>query len=543
MIELLRVSGVGGITHAELNFKGAFIVITGESGSGKSSLVRAFEFLSGRRAQASLIRSGQDEAVVEAMWNRVADDSGSLLVTKRSLSRSGKGRCMIHGALATAGQLSEASAQMIEIQSQFSQLNLLDPARQLDMVDHCGGDSLLEALGALASVFPVMLETEREIIDLKKRRSELERELEGAPARVRGIKFLSLYPGCEKEWTAELSSLEKRLADAARYDGILNRLNGGDSDRDPLEQVTSLIRSLYAVAPPEERSRWTGLGESALRSLQELFDAARRELAAVSAETLETSRDQVETKIGMLRRMKRETGRGSEEDLLAYIGEVESGMSWQRECRDIMDAKRSRAASLRAEVSALAKELRSLRELAASDFEDRVNLHLKDLAMEDSKFSIVINRLDKVRANGAESASFLLAQSNLPPNPVGKAASGGELSRILIAMQASIDPSRLPGVIVFDEVEAGLGGRTALLAGRKLKELSKSCKTILITHEATIAAMADQHFMVSREGDETSVSEVTGEKREREIARMLSGAETSEALEHARALLGMSQPE
>ncbi|MDR3354080.1 MAG: AAA family ATPase [Synergistaceae bacterium] len=537
MIELLRVSGVGGIKSAELDLKGRFIVITGESGSGKSSLVRAFEFISGRRAQTSLIRSGCDEAVVEAMWDKPSDDGGDLLVTRRALSRSGKGRCMIQGELATAGQLAETSAQMIEIQSQFAQLNLLDPARQLDMVDHCGGEDLLGTRNALASAFPAMLDAEREILDLKKRRGELERELEDAPARVRKIRSMSLYQGCEEEWTKELSSLERRLADVGRYDDILNRMNGGDSDADMLEQVTSLVRSLCAAAPAESKGRWAELGETALRSLQELFDLAKLELSLVSREELETSRDQAESKIGMLRRMKRETGLLSVDELLAYIGEVENGMAWLKECRGILEAKMSRAASLRSEAGSLAKDLRSLRELAASDFERRVNLHLKDLAMEDSKFSIVINRLDKVRANGAESASFLLAQSGLPGNPVGKAASGGELSRILIAMQASVDPSRLPGVIVFDEVEAGLGGRAALLAGRKLRDLSRNCRTILITHEATIAAMADQHFLVLREGDETSVREAEGEEREREIARMLSGVETSEALELARALL------
>jgi DNA repair protein RecN (Recombination protein N) len=131
----------------------------------------------------------------------------------------------------------------------------------------------------------------------------------------------------------------------------------------------------------------------------------------------------------------------------------------------------------------------------------------------------------------------MLAQGDLPPNPAGKVASGGELSRILIAIQASIEPGRLPGVLVFDEVEAGLGGRTALLAGEKLKELSKNCRTILITHEATIAAMADQHFVVRRTGDDTLVSQITGEERVLEIARMLAGSESREALDHARSLL------
>ena len=125
-----------------------------------------------------------------------------------------------------------------------------------------------------------------------------------------------------------------------------------------------------------------------------------------------------------------------------------------------------------------------------------------------------------------------------PPLPVGKTASGGELSRILIALQLSLGDEQLPGTLVFDEVEAGLGGKTALLAGQKLRELSERCRTILITHEAAIASMADQHFLVRRFGNETTVTEVSDTEREKEIARMLAGDDNSpEALEHARSLL------
>ncbi|MDR1943927.1 MAG: chromosome segregation protein SMC, partial [Synergistaceae bacterium] len=181
------------------------------------------------------------------------------------------------------------------------------------------------------------------------------------------------------------------------------------------------------------------------------------------------------------------------------------------------------------------------RERAASVFTERVNGHLADLAMGDSKFNAEIARLDKVRASGAESASFTLSQSGGAPNQVNKSASGGELSRILIAIQASTDRDRLPGVLVFDEVEAGLGGRTALLAGEKLRELSRNCRIILITHEAAIAAMAEQHFVVRRNGDDTEVFEIEGEDRAREIARMLAGSESAEAMEHARALLRLEE--
>ncbi|MDR3279041.1 MAG: AAA family ATPase [Synergistaceae bacterium] len=534
MIERLEVRGMGGITSADLDFSGDFIVITGESGSGKSSLVRAFEFISGKRAATTSIHAGCDETEVTALWGA---PGGGEAITKRSLSRSGKGRCWIGEDLATAGTLAVYSSPMIEIQSQFAQLNLLDGSRQLELVDLCGGGELLSCRDRLADIFPQMISVEREIIELKKRRAELEAKLEGAPERVRRIKALGVYPDCENEWKSELDSLERSLAEAGKYEHIIYRMKGSEAEDDLLDTLASLLRELYSAAPSAVSARWNELGERGLSCLQELFDSAKRELGMTPREEIEKAHDKAEARLGLLRKLKRETGLVSADALTAYIKDVEDDTKWLAESGAILDEKSALSGRLKAEVASAAKNLRSLREKSGQSFEKLVNRHLRDRAMDDINFSVNVNKLDKVRSSGAESVTFMLSQKSLPPNPVGRVASGGELSRILIAIQASIGPDRLPGVLVFDEVEAGLGGRTALLAGEKLRDLSKNCRTILITHEATIAAMADQHFVVTRTRDETEVYEISGDARAREIARMLAGSESREAMEHARALL------
>jgi DNA repair protein RecN (Recombination protein N) len=539
MIEELHVRGIGGIKSAELSFSEDFIVITGESGAGKSSLVRAFEFVSGKRAQAAFIHSGCDDASVEAVWSKDLD--GERLLTKRYISRLGKGKCLVHGELATVAQLAAASEKLIEIQSQFAQMNLLAPSRQLELVDFCGGDELRNTKERLGELFPRMLSAEKEILDIKKRRGALETELENAPARVRVIKSLALYHGCEAEWVSELAATEKRLTEADRYEDILGRMAGGENGAGLADQMESLFRDLYAIAPKYSRERWQELGERALSSVQELFSSARSDLGMTPKEELEARRDSIELKVGALRKVKRETGLQSADELISYIGEVEDDMKWLRESLSILEDKQSEASRMRAEASSLARKLRSLREQAAFGFAARVNGHLADLAMEDVSFSIETEHHDKVRASGAESVVFMLAQGGTQPNPVNKVASGGELSRILIAIQVSME-RELPGVLIFDEVEAGLGGRTALLAGEKLRDLSRNCRIILVTHEAAIAAMARQHFVVKRNGDETEVFEIAGEERAREIARMLAGSESSEAMKHARALLRLGDP-
>jgi DNA repair protein RecN (Recombination protein N) len=181
MIARLEVRGMGGIVSAALDFSGNFIAITGESGTGKSSLVRAFEFISGKRAQAAFINAAFDETEVTALW----DETDGEILTRRSLSRSGKGRCWIGDSLATAGMLASRAEGRIGIQSQFAQLNLLDAAKQLELVDQCGGRELAVCAERLGELFPRMMAVEKEMIGIKRRRSELEKKLEGAPERVR----------------------------------------------------------------------------------------------------------------------------------------------------------------------------------------------------------------------------------------------------------------------------------------------------------------------------------------------------------------------
>ena len=535
MIARLEVRGMGGIENASLDFSGNFIAITGESGAGKSSLVRAFEFISGKRAQAAFINAGFEETEVTALW----DEADGETLTRRSLSRSGKGRCWIGEGLATAGMLASRAEGKIGIQSQFAQLNLLDNAKQMELVDQCGGRELAACAERLGELFPQMMAVEKEIFEIKRRRAELEKKLEGAPVRVRRVKSLGITPGCEAEWEKELAALEHAESEVGKYDNIAARMNGDENGPGILDQLAAFLMELYSIAPQDRANEWRELGENGLSKLQELFGSSRRELGLTSREEITSQLEKCEARLGLLRKLKRETGSPTAEALLEYAAETEAETKWLSESLAELEGKNSLSLRQRAEVASCAKDLRLMRTRAAVDFGAHVNRHLHDLGMDDTVFSVAVNRFDKVRATGAESVTFMLSQKSGAPSPVGKVASGGELSRILIAIQASIEPERLPASLVFDEVEAGLGGRTALLAGKKLRELSRGCRTILITHEATIAAMADQHFVVERRDDLTEVREVRGEERIAEIARMLAGSESREAMEHARSLLGM----
>jgi DNA repair protein RecN (Recombination protein N) len=212
------------------------------------------------------------------------------------------------------------------------------------------------------------------------------------------------------------------------------------------------------------------------------------------------------------------------------------------ENHDKLEKTAQEARELRRLASQLALVIREARKNAAETLEARVNALLGDLAMEETGFSIRFTELPKLRRDGADGVEFSLCTNKGAANQrsgrVEKIASGGELSRLLLALQLSLPDEWLPPTLVFDEVEAGLGGKAAVLSGLKLKELSRKCQVILVTHEASIAALGDNHYVVRKKDGEARAESVDGEVRVREVARMLSGdPDLPEAQEHARRLL------
>lgn len=544
MIEELRVSGVGGIKDARITFRGNFIVITGESGSGKSSLVRAMEFISGKRAQSSLIHASAEQSDVQLL---VATDrllpslqeeyqpQDGALIARRTFDINGRGRCSLQGEMIQLSALTLVMEHELVIQSQFAQLRLLDPQKQLELVDSRGGEELAVVKRELETTFNRALELERRLVALRKERRETEERFQNAEGTLRKLHALEYSAGSQLEWEQELKGLELLTQKISLLSGIAGRFLGGSAGGGVIDALEELSRSLYEVDP----KRWEPHVEPLLSSAQALKEQLLSETrGSQGLHELEDAKEAVENKLGAVRKLRRELNLAQNQNLAQYAAEAEERLAWLAAVRGELEELEQESALLRKKTAELAINLRAKRGRAASELARVVNSHLDDLAMEQARFEIIIEHLDKVRAGGAENAVFMLALPDQKPMPVGKTASGGELSRILIALQLASGDENLPGTLVFDEVEAGLGGRTAVLAGEKLRELSTRCRTVLITHEAAIAAMADQHFNVVRHGDETEIVEIGGPEREKEIARMLAGDESSqEALQHAKFLL------
>ena len=223
--------------------------------------------------------------------------------------------------------------------------------------------------------------------------------------------------------------------------------------------------------------------------------------------------------------------------MLNYCDEISNALEWLEKSYAELENLSGRSLDDRKQAQALAMKIRESRQQAACSLAQRVNNILGELAMPGINFIINLTELQKLRHNGADEIEFILQDSSRSGR-IEKIASGGELSRLLLALQLSLPDELLPPTIIFDEAAAGLGGRAAVLTGLQLKNLSRKCQVILVTHEASIAALGDSHILIQRSESETFMKNISGQERVREIARMLSGSpDLSEALEHARILL------
>lgn len=546
MIEEVSIRNIGGVASATLRFEKGFTVITGESGAGKSSLVRSLELLGGKRSQTAFLRAGEEEGSVEAVLSGIgggtaaelADpEEGGALFAKRIIARNGRSRTYFQDRAAPLSVFASVMNERMRIQSQFAQIELLDPKRQMELLDFCGGERAGALKTALSKAFSDAVECERSLRTARAREQELRTRFRDGDSILSAARGLKAAPGCEEAWEARVEKISTDLAIQRKLLDNLLEMTGGAAGRGLLDSLESAGLDILKNLPADGESL-SALFNEGLEKLQVFVKGVEARTAGISPGDLEREREVLEKKIGLLRKLKRATGTRTAEEFIDWCVEASKAAEWLREQEKISSALTEKGRSLRKEAARLAAELRAARTETARLLEDEVNRHLAGLAMEDCRFSVRLEELEKIRSTGADEITFTLSSGGRTETPVNKSASGGELSRILLAIQLSLPKEALPPTLIFDEVEAGLGGRAAVLAGYKLLELSRRCQVILVTHEGTIAALADSHFMVSKKGESVEAQKLQYGERVKEIARMLSGdSGLPEAVEHARILL------
>lgn len=545
MLEQLKVKSVGGVQEACLLFGPGLTVITGESGAGKSSLIRALEMVAGRRGSVASIRGGDEMAWASALF--VTDvnfdflppanqpQEGELIVT-REFHRGGRGKCSMQNSPLPLADLAKAMGQLMTLQSQFAQLELLDPERQLELVDAAGGNPLSEVKITFLSHFQQLAELSRAAREDAQQELELKAQYGNVEQVLNLVSTKALAGRSLSDLELDLTSLESRIKKERQFQYDVRTYDDGEGGG-LRQELMNLCSQLVRHCPENAEL------EDAFAQLQSSLDGFANALRGIehqSLEELEERIDATESLVGRMRKASR-LAKVEYDALPEWLKKAEQATEWLLELGARRAQRQNQIQSLTQKLIELSQSLGTLRQEAAHTLCQEVNRHLKDLAMGDCIFGIVFEKNEKIKITGAERVIFTLQRGKSDPLPVAKNASGGELSRTLLALQLALPRDLLPPTIIFDEVEAGLGGKAALLTGMKLKELSASTQVILVTHEAIIAAKADAHWGVCRHGTETTFQALTGEERVQEIARMLSGQSQDEKSQlHARHLLQQS---
>jgi DNA repair protein RecN (Recombination protein N) len=567
MIEEISIRGLGVIGEARLPLGPGFTAITGETGAGKTMVVTALGLLLGERADTSAIRSGSSQAVVEGHWlvdvagpvaDRVRDAGGDLdvvtgssqagLLLSRSVSTEGRSRATVGGRASPVGVLNEIGQQLVVVHGQSDQIRLRSAVAQREALDRFAGRELGTVLDDYQDVYRrwqsaqgeldvLVAERDRrsqEAVDLRIAMTEIEEaaprrgedgELAGRADRLTNLEDLRLAAAEAHELVSAQASDDPTdvlgLLDHARR--LLERAADHDSALEPIAE--SLANAGIIV---------TEISAQLSSYLGELDADGGRELEAV------------QERRAQLANLVRKYG-PTLDDAIDYLDTGSGRLLELDNDSDRIDALRVEVEIDRSRIIELAARLSEVRSDYARQLSDRVSAELGALAMADARLTVLIEDRPDYSQTGKDLVSFLLQpHPGAEPRPLGRGASGGELSRIMLAIEVVIAGSDPVPTFIFDEVDAGVGGASASEIGRRLARLAQDAQVIVVTHLAQVAAFANNHLSVVKDSDgavtASSVRQLEGDGRIAEMARLLSGLPDSESgLAHARELLDLAR--
>lgn len=541
------------IDRLSLSFAAGLNVLTGETGAGKSIIIDAIDLLLGGKARTDLIRTGEEEAVVEALFDlKSADslraalaesgfDNGDDLLVRRVLSLSGKNRIYVNGSLATAAQLQSWLTQVVAIYGQHEQFALARGETHGQLLDIYAGIS-----GELANyrrLYEQVRKVRDELARLDRAEQERQQRLDLLNYQQQEIAVAELHPGEDAELLSERTLLQHAEKLAAIADGGYNELYAkGGAICETLARLAAQLREGSAIDP-----HLSSLADAVQSSFYALEDSATQMRAYAGQIAFDGARmEAIESRLDLVNRLKRKYGTTIELILDHHAAVC-------RELVELNDLDATREAldkQLRSDEEALqqrAAALTAARSAAASRLQQGVEGELRDLAMPKARFSVGLTQLPEPGPSGCEKIEFLLqANPGEVARPLAKVASGGELSRLMLAIQRTAPAGAEVATLIFDEVDAGIGGAAATAVGEKLRAVAAGRQVLCITHLPQVAAFAHHHYQVGKEETSdsrtiTTVRLLAAEEQVGEIARMLGGAKiTDSTTAHARELIQLS---
>jgi DNA repair protein RecN (Recombination protein N) len=567
MLAELRIRDLGVIDDAHLEVSAGLNVLTGETGAGKTMVVDALALLLGGRADPGAVRAGRPAALIEGRLRTghdrqvatalaaagVEDEDGEVVVARQVLVE-GRSRAQLQGRMATVAAVADVIRPLVEVHGQHEFQDLLRPGVQRDLLDRYAGEAVLGPRSAFSAGWRRLRAVTGELDDLVARAREREREIDLLRHQLDEIDAAQVRVG----ESAELAAGAERLANAEALQqaaALAHQLLEGDEDADA-GAATALGAAARAVHGPGGHDPALGeLGERAQSLAAEVGDLASSLRAYAEAVLVDPARlEEINVRMALLRDLERKYG-DDEAAVLAFAGKAAARLAELEGGTLRSEALEAEAAELRRELAGTGATLTAARQRAADRLGEALRVELADLAMPSARVLVAVEQDpddDGLEVDGRCLAATedgldrvdirLAAHPGAPLRPLGRAASGGELSRVMLALRVVLAGVDRTPTLVFDEVDAGVGGRTAAAVGRRLAQLARRHQVLVVTHLPQIAAHADRHFTVEKHSAEgatsTDVRLLDDAGRVGELSRMLAGMEGSGlAQAHAEELL------
>jgi DNA repair protein RecN (Recombination protein N) len=551
VIAELAVENYAVIERVRVRFHRGLNLLTGETGSGKSIVVDALGLLFGGRASADMVRAGSDRARISGIFEvttspslkKVLDDAGieiedNELLVEREILANGKSRAFVASRPVTGALLRELAPHLGDIHGQHDQQQLFKADAQREMLDSFAGSD-----DTIAGLYERWRRATAEMADLERTAQEKLRLTDLWSFQRNEIESVSPLPGED----AELENERRVLRNVVKIEESANAAYAAlyDAEESATAQLRVVLKKLDELSRIDEGvSVIAAALKPAVFAVEEAADSLRHYLGKLEADPARL--DEVESRMAALEKLKRKYG-SSVDEVLTFLEDVRRELNAVETSSDRQAALRKEVAELAASYESAAKKLTAARTSAAKRLSKAVEAELASLAMERTRIEIRVTPAPWSE-HGADSVEFLMsANAGEEPKPLDRIASGGELSRVALALKtcASRPGKGTPRTLVFDEVDAGVGGSAAEAVGRRLKKLSSSSQLLCVTHLPQIAGFADHHYYVEKHEERgrtlATIVELTPAQRTKEIGRMLSGERvTAEALKHAEQLIKLA---
>nr|WP_288690753.1 DNA repair protein RecN [uncultured Anaerotignum sp.] len=553
MLEHLHIRNVALIKESEISFGDGLNILTGETGAGKSMIIDSLQFALGGRAGKDFLRHGEKQAAVEALFsvqsqalteklaeNGIApEEDGTLLIT-RTLSEAGKSVCRINGSTVTVGMLKEIAEDMIDIYGQHEHQSLLNPVKHIRLLDRFCGAGFGEAMEEYKNSRQRLKDLEKQLAILIGDESQREQRMDMLLFQKEEIEAAELQEGEEDallEQKKRLSSMERLIRLTGESVTLL--YDGDDRAPSACDQLGDALAKLREAA--EYDAALSPLADALADGYAAVEDCARelkREAEKQEADPEELER--IEERLQLFYKLKRKYG-GSIEAVLEFYEKAVQELEFLSNSSEKAAELSAKKAAEEKRLSALAETLTARRRATAEQVEEQIETALHDMEMKHARFHIQIEEKADWGADGKDKVEFLIsANAGEPLKPLAKIASGGEMSRVMLALKTVLVDADEIGTFIFDEIDTGVSGRTARRVGEKMRFLGGKRQLLCITHLPQIAAMADNHFLIEKESDAgetvTRVTALDEEGAVREVARLMNDV-TETTLAAARELL------